>query len=143
MFPEYAFFGMGAFFLLWMLSVAGGIAVLLSWAYVEPEFEEGILTRGGRCLVRARALLTVGCVVFWICTFLGHALTDSKSTVLFGFWQNHPVILVTLFFLTNIPLIISAVFAWQACGSGRLILRIATPVIAVASIAASCVLYGH
>jgi hypothetical protein len=135
----YMLFGATSFFFLWTLSVAGGIGVLLSWIYVEPEFEEGVLTRGSRCLVRARALLTLGCMVFWICTFLGQALTDSKDG-LFGFWQKHPVLLPTLLFFADIPLIVSIVFAFQGRGSGRWVLSIATPIIAVACVAASIAL---
>jgi hypothetical protein len=127
--------------LLWALSVGGGIAVLLSWIYVESEYDgEGLLTRGSLYSIRARALLTFGCMVFWICTFLGYALTDSRGLI-FGFWLAHPVLLVTLFFFADLLLIISVVFAWRASGSGRWILRIASPVIAVVSIYASFVFF--
>jgi hypothetical protein len=140
--PEYTFFYLIAFVALWVLSVAGGIAVLVSWSYVDPEYdEEGVLTRSSLFLVRARALLTAGCMVFWICTLLGHALTDSNGTTLFGFWQNHALLLVTLFFLADIFLIAAVVFAWQARGSGKWILWIAPSVIATASIVGSCVLF--
>ncbi len=80
---RYMLFGADSFFFLWALSIAGGIAVVPSWAGAEPELKEGVLTRGGRFLVQARALLTGGCMVFWICTILGHALTDSNGG-LFG-----------------------------------------------------------
>ncbi|MDR3574277.1 MAG: hypothetical protein P4L50_10465 [Anaerolineaceae bacterium] len=139
MFPRYALFGMGSFFLLWMLSVVGGIAVLLIWVNTEPELDKGVLTRGGHYLVRARALLTIGCVVFWICTILGHALTNS-SDVTFGFWQKHPLVLDILFFLADSVLIASVVFAWQSRGEGEWMLRIATLMIAAASIIGSFIL---
>ena len=88
--PAYTFFYLVSLVLLWVLSVAGGIAVVLSWINIEAEFdEEGVLTRDSRCLVSARAWLTVGCMVFWICTLLGYALTgyltDSNRTIDFGF----------------------------------------------------------
>lgn len=141
MFPQYAFFGMGSFFILWMLSVAGGIGVLLSWICVEPEYdEEGVLTRGSLCSVRARALLTAGCMVFWICTLLGHVLTDT-SDITFGFWQHHPVLLQALLFLDDALMITTVAFAWQGRGSGRWILWIASPIIAAASIVGSIVLW--
>jgi hypothetical protein len=135
------FFGAFSFFLLWIISVAGGIAVSLSWVYVEPEYdEEGILTRSSYCSVRARALLTVGCMVFWICNSIGYALAGPHQGPI-EFWQHHPVLLQILFFPANPLLIASVVFAWQARGSGRWILWIATPIIAVAAITASIVLY--
>jgi uncharacterized membrane protein len=141
MFPQYALFGMASSCLLWMLSVVGGIAVLLSWIYIEPEYdEECLLTRGSHCSVRARALLTVSCMVFWICTFLGHALTGT-SDITFGFWQHHPALLATPLFLVDMLLIASVIFAWQARGSGRWILWIATPIITLASLVGSIVLY--
>jgi hypothetical protein len=82
----YTFFYLVAFFLLWALSVFGGIIVALSWIYVDMEYvDEGLLTRGSQYAMRARALLTAGCMVFWICTVLGHSLGDSSHTTLFAF----------------------------------------------------------
>jgi hypothetical protein len=130
-----------AFFSLWTLSVVGGIAVLLSWLNLVPEYdEEGFMTLNCRYLARARALLTAGCMVFWVCTILGHVLTGSSRNVDFGFWQDHPILLVGLFCLADVLLIPSVVFAWQAHGGGRWILWISTPIMAVTSIAASFVL---
>ncbi len=144
--PAYTFFYLVSLVLLWVLSVAGGIAVVLSWINIEAEFdEEGVLTRDSRCLVSARAWLTVGCMVFWICTLLGYALTgyltDSNRTIDFGFWQEHFVLLLTFFLLADLLLIVSVIFAWQARSSRRWILRIATLVIAVASIASTVLLF--
>lgn len=137
MYDRWAFFGMVSFCVLWLLSVAGGIAVWLSWVYVEPEYnDEGVVTRGSRCSVRARALLTVGCVMCWISTAMGHVFTSSSQPT-FEFWRNHHVLLLTLLFLVDTLLFSSVVFAWQARGSGKWILWIATPTIAVVSIAGS------
>jgi hypothetical protein len=47
------------------------------------------------------------------------------------------VLLLTLLFLVDTLLFSSVVFAWQARGSGKWILWIATPTIAVVSIAGS------
>lgn len=139
---ESTFFYLYALFLLWVLSLGGGIAAVLSWIYVDAEYdEEGLLTRDSHFLTRARILLTVGCAVFWVCTILGHALSGSGSAADFGFWQDHPMLLVTLFFLADILLITSAVFAWQARGGSRWILSIATPVLASSSVVASFVLF--
>ncbi len=134
---ESAIFGLISFYLLWILSVAGAIAVWLSWIYVEREYdEEGLLTRSSRCSVRSRLLLTASCIVFWICLLLEYALTDSP----FGFLENHPLLLIALFYFTDILLIAAVLFAWQSRGSGRWILWIATPIIAVTSIVGSIVL---
>jgi hypothetical protein len=135
-------FDLLATFSLWGLSALGGIPVLLSWIFVEREYDEhGILTRGSRSLIWARALLTVGCTVFWICALLEQALPRSGRPIDFGFWQNHQVQLVILFFVADLLLISSAFFARQARGSGGWILWISTPIVTVASIAASFVLY--
>jgi hypothetical protein len=142
MISGHSLFQLLALLSLWGLSAVGGIAILLSWMFAETEYDEqGILTRDSRCFIRARALLTAGCMVFWVCTILGHVLTGSSGSFDFEFWQDHPVHLVTLFFLSDILLIFSVVFAWQARGSGRWILWISTPIMAIASIAASFVLF--
>ena len=134
---------MNSFFALWALSVIGGIAVWLSWVYIEPEYnEEGVLTRGSRCSVRARALLTVGCMVFWICNAAGYVLAGPGHGPM-EFWESHPVFLLALLFIVDPLLIASVAFAWQARGSGRWILWIATPIIAIAAIAASIILFLH
>jgi hypothetical protein len=133
-------------FYLWPLLVVGGIAVWLSWIYVEPEYDDGgILTRGSHCSVRARALLTAGCTVFWICGLADQALTGSpigpNHPINFGFWPEHPVLLVTLLSLADLLLIASVAYAWHARGSGRWVLWVVTPIIAVASIAPSIFLF--
>jgi hypothetical protein len=126
---------------LWAISVGGGIAVWLSWVYVETMYdEEGLLTRDSRCLVRARALLTASCIMFWVCALLGHMLTPKDIS--FGFWTDHPFLLLTLFLLTDISLITSVVFAWQGHGSGKWILCVATPMMTVASLWISWVSFG-
>jgi hypothetical protein len=84
--------------------------------------------------------LTIVSMIFWICTFLGYALSDSH-TPLFHFWAVHPGLLVTLFFLADLLLIASVVFAWKASGNGRWVLWIAAPIMAVASIILSFVLF--
>jgi hypothetical protein len=130
------------FIFLWALSVAGGIVVWLSWVYVETKYdEEGLLTRDSHCLVRARALLTVSCSMIWLCTLLGHILPGPKG-INFGFWIVHPLLLLTLFLLTDISLIASVVFAWQGHGSGKWILWVATPMMTVASLWVSWVSFG-
>jgi hypothetical protein len=127
------YFFMFAYLCLTPLSVVSGIAVWVSWIYVEPEYnEEGILTRGSHCSVRARTFLTFGCMIFWICTLLGLSLSESNDLIVF--LQHHPMFLVTVFSLADFLLIASVVHAWKARGSGRWILRIATPIIAAASI---------
>lgn len=131
---------MGSFIVLWMLYIAGAIAVLPSWASAEPDCEEGAITRGGRCLVWARVLLTFGCAVVWICTFLGHALT-GPSGITFGFWQSHPVLLQKLLLLADSILAVSVVFAWKAHGSGKRILHVAAPIMAAMSAIGSIVLF--
>ncbi|MGB7266136.1 MAG: hypothetical protein WBC92_11535 [Terracidiphilus sp.] len=136
---KYMFFGAASLVLLWTLSVAGAIAVLPSWNVAEPEYEEGVLTRGGRYLVGARILLTAGCGVIWICTFLGHAFTGSLD-VPFGFWEHHPVALQILLLAADLLLIVSGFVARQARGSKVWILQLATAIMAIASILSSVLL---
>jgi hypothetical protein len=126
--------------LLWMLSIAGVVAVLLSWIYVESEYdEEGALTSSSRCSVRARALLTLSCIVFCVCTILGYAFGNSHGLFL-GWWQNHPTLLLASFYVADLLLIPSVAFSSKARGSGRWILWIATPILALASTATSVIL---
>jgi hypothetical protein len=128
--------GMASFFLLWVLSVIGAFAVVPSWAYTEPQYEEGVLTSGGRCMSRARLLLTLGCLVFWVCLVIGYALEGDSGPV-FEFWQDHSLILIASLYYADILLIALVVFAWQARGSGKWILWIASPRVAHVSAALS------
>ncbi|MGO9326127.1 MAG: hypothetical protein ACLP07_16350 [Terracidiphilus sp.] len=137
---KYMFFGGVSLVLLWALSVAGAIAVLPSWTAADPEYEEGVLTRGGRSLMRARILLGSGCAVIWICTSLGHALTNSND-VPFGFWEHHPAFLQALLLLADLFLISSAFLARHARGDKPWILQLATAIMAIACISVSIMLY--
>jgi hypothetical protein len=136
---KYMFFGAASFMLLWTLSAVGVAALLPSWTATEPEYEEGVVTRGGRHLVQARAWLTAGCGVIWICTFLGHAFTNS-SDVPFGFWEHHPRSLQILLLLADLFLISSGFLARQARGSRPWILQLATAIMAIASVLSSIAL---
>ena len=136
---KYPFFNILAFFALWALSVTGSIPVLLSWSCVEPEDKSGELTPEGRRLTLARALLTASCIIYWFCTVLGYTLSDSTSGQ-FNFWSNHAVILVVLLCLADLALLLAAVFSWQGRGRAKWILKIVTPIIALASIFATYVL---
>lgn len=140
MFSQNDFFDIGAFFALWALSVIGIIAVLPSWTSVEPEYEEGVLTRAGDLLVWARILLTVGCAVFWTCTLIGYIL-NGPNDLTFKFWLHHPAVLKVLFILVALMLIGSAVYAWQGRGARRWILSVAASVMAIATIFASSLLF--
>jgi hypothetical protein len=139
---ESTFFYFFALVLLWALSLLGGIVVALSWISVGAEYdEEGLLIRSSQYAIRSRALLTAGCMVFWICTILGYSLSDSSHTPDFAFWQNHPSILVALVLIADLPLVVSVVFSWKGRGSGRWILSIGAPIPAFASLFASFLLY--
>jgi hypothetical protein len=117
----------------WMISAFSCVAVWLAWIYVEPEYnEDGILTRVSDRSVRARALLTAGSIAIWICTLFGSGLSSSND--FFWFWHRYPVLLVILFLLADSLLIASVVYAWQGRGSGKWILWITTPIVAIVSL---------
>ena len=77
-------------FYLWPILIFTSIIVWLAWIYVDPEYiEDGVLTRGSCNSIRARAFLTGGCMVFWVCIILGIALSSGGIPV--GFYEDHPV----------------------------------------------------
>jgi hypothetical protein len=142
MLPKYAFFDVAAGLVLCGLTIIGAVAALLGWIATKPEHKEGVRTIGGRRLARSRVSLTAGCVAVWACTFLGCVVTGPKSPSLaFGFWQDYPVALQTLFFPIDAAFVASVFFAAEARGRGRLILLIATAILAVASLAGSTLLW--
>jgi hypothetical protein len=140
MFPRYALFGMDAFIVLWILTAVGAIAVLPSWAFVEQDCEEGVITRAGRYLVWARVFLTFGCIVIWFCTYLGHALT-GPSDITFGFWQKHPALLQELFLLADSIFVASVALVRKARGNRKWILWLTAPIMTAASAVGSLVLF--
>lgn len=134
MFPPYALFNLAAMLSLWLLSLLGGVVVLLSWFCVEPEYDEtiGVLTRGGCNSVRARALLTLCCIVFWICTLIGYVIGS-----VFEFWQRHPTSLITISYLVEPFLFASVFFAWKSRGRATWILLYGSSILVIAD---TCVL---
>ena len=142
MFPKYAFFNLGAILVLWGLTILGVLACLPCWTATAAEYEEGLRTLGGRRLVLARTCLTAGCVAVWCCTFLGSVVKGPKSPDLdFGFWQDFPVVLQALFFPIDAALVASVFFAYGARGRGRMVLLVATQIMAVAAFAGSVILW--
>lgn len=138
MIPQHAFLGMAAFIVLWMLSLIGAVVILPSWLSTEPEYEEGAVTPGGRYLVWARMLLTIGCIVVWACTMCGHLLTGPND-VTFGFWQNHATLLQASLVLTGSIFVFSMFLVRKSRGSRQWILWLATSVMATASLVGSLV----
>ena len=144
MFSRYAFFNVGALFVLWGLSTAGVIAALPVWTAAEPEYDEGVQSPSGRRLARARILMTAGCAAVWICTCLGQTLSGSKDLpdLPFGFWQDHPVLLQRLFFPIDAAFAAAVFLAFQARGRGAWIVRVATSIMAVAAFLGSVLLWS-
>jgi hypothetical protein len=140
MFSRYAFFGLGAFLLLWLLSLAGAAALCFSWMFAETNYEDGVLSRNSRYLIITRTLLAAACIIFWICTCLGHLLT-APGDVTFGFWEHHPVALPIIFIPADITLAASALFSWQVNGPGSWVVKIATSIFFIAAIASSFILW--
>ena len=143
MFSRYAFFNLGALFVLWGLSIAGVIAGLAVWTATEPEYDEGVRSSGGRCLARARISMTAGFVAVWICTFLGETLSGSKDLpgLPFGFWQDHPVLLQRLMLPIDAAFAAAVMLAFNARGRGVWIVRVAASLMAIASFLGSVLLW--
>jgi hypothetical protein len=144
MFSKYAFFNLGALFVLWGLSIAGVIVALPVWTATEPEYDEGVQSPSGRRLARARIFMTAGCAAVWICAFLGQTLSRSKDLpdLPFGFWQDHPVLLQRLFLPIDAAFAAAAFLAFQARGRGAWIVRVAASILAIASFIGSVILWS-
>src|ERR1039458_3550666 len=86
--------------------------------------------------VESATAIDLGCLVFWVCLVTGYALEGDSGPV-FEFWHDHSLILIASLYFADILLIASVVFAWQARGSGKWILWIASPTVALVSVALS------
>ncbi len=140
MFSRYAFFGLAAFLLLWLLSVAGAAALCFSWMFAKTNYEDGVLSRNSYYLITARALLAAACIVFWICTCLGHVLTAPGDGI-FMFWEHHPVTLQITLIPADLMLAASTLFSWQVNGPRSWVVKIATAIFFLAAIASSFILW--
>jgi hypothetical protein len=113
---------------LWPLALIAIAAVLACVVFTEAEYEEGVLSRGGRQMVRSRVFLGLGCAIY--CLSL---LPSLLSSSMFDFWGKHGRILLVLMMGANVSLFIAMVYGFQSRGSGLWIIRIAPAFMAIAS----------
>jgi hypothetical protein len=140
MFSRYAFFGLGAFFLLWAVSIVGAAALCCSWLFAKTDYEDGVLSRNSRYLITTRALLAAACIIFWICTCLGHVLTASGEGV-FMFWEHHPAALQITLIPADLVSAASTLFSWQLNGPRSWVVKVATAIFFLDAITSSIILW--
>ena len=124
---------------LWPLAVIASIALIACGLYTDAEYEDGALTLGGKRMVRSRIALGAGCGIYCLCLLASVALKGENSSA-FAFWPMHWQALLIAMAGANVSFLLAAVFGFQARGSGRLIMRISTACLAIASTATTLML---
>ncbi len=124
--------GIAGFTFLWPLALITLAASIACGAYTEAEHEEGVLTFGGRRMIRSRIALGVSCGIYCLCLLLDFAFTGEKYSV-FAFWGMHWQVLLIAMAGANVSSLFASVYGFQARGRGRWIIRTATSFVAIAS----------
>ena len=126
--------GAVGFFYLWPLIFLITVAVYVCIAYSKPESHDGMLTNGGKRMVRSRAFLGVGCAIYYLCISLGVAFKSVDEPMLvLGFWDKHWHVFQALIVGAESSILIAMIYGFRARGSRSWIIRIATVLIFVSS----------
>ena len=122
------------FFYLWPLAFLAIVAVWVCMAYATTESHDGVMTDGGKRMVRSRAFLGVGCAIYYLCISLGVAFKSVDEPMLvLGFWDKHWHVFQALIVGAESSILIAMIYGFRARGSRSWIIRIATVLIFVSS----------
>jgi len=127
---------------LWPLALLTLAALVVCGAGTKAEHEEGVLSLGGKQMVRSRIALGAGCGIYCLCILMDFAFSNEKHSV-FAFWAVNWQALLGAMAAANVSLLLAAVYGFHALGSGRWIIRTATACAAVASTTLTLYLISH
>jgi DMSO/TMAO reductase YedYZ heme-binding membrane subunit len=109
--------GAVGFFYLWPLIFLITVAVYVCIAYSKPESHDGMLTNGGKRMVRSRAFLGVGCAIYYLCISLGVAFKSADEPMLvLGYWDKHSQVFLALIIVAEVSLLIATVYSFRSRG---------------------------
>jgi hypothetical protein len=128
-----------AFIYLWPVTIIALVALCVCGVCTEAEYEEGMLTSGGKLMVRSRIALVVCCGIYCLCLCLLVPFASENSPVIKFLFIHWPALLIAIAG-ANVLSLLAAVYGFQARGSGLRIIRIATAVAAIASTALTVLL---
>jgi hypothetical protein len=122
------------FFYFWPLTLLTTLAVWACMSLTRPEIHDGVLTGGGKRLVRSRALLGICCALDYLLIALGVAFKSSSEPMLvLGFWDRHWHWFLALLLGAELSMLMAMILSFGARGSRRWILQTATVLLGIFS----------
>jgi hypothetical protein len=122
------------FFYFWPLALLATVAVCVCAAFTRPESLDGVLTEGGKRMVRSRVFLGAGCAMYYLCIAAGVAFKSADEPALvLGFWVKHRHAFLALMGSAETALLVAAIYSFGARGSRSWIVRIATVLVVLSS----------
>ena len=120
-----------AFFFLVPLAMIAAAALWVCITFPEAESQDGVLTDGGKRMVRSRVFLGIGGAIYCL-LLLGYAFAPDGVSMS-AFWVTHWVIQLVLMVAADASTIIAVVYGLQVRGSRSWIIRVATIFLAIPS----------
>ncbi len=120
-----------AFFFLVPLTLIAGAALWVCITFTEAESQDGVLTDGGKRMVRSRVFLGIGFAIYCV-LLLGYAFA-SGGVSMSAFWVEHWVIQLVLMVAADASTIVAVVYGFQVRGSRSWIIHVATILLAIPS----------
>jgi hypothetical protein len=119
-------------FYLWPLTFLAIIAVLVCLIFTKPEYDEGILTHGGKRLFRSRVFLSVGCAIYCLCIPFSEAIRNSDPLV-GSFWNKFWPLFFAFIVGAEISMLTAVIYGFGSRGKRNWIVRVATLLITLLS----------
>jgi hypothetical protein len=119
-------------FYLWPLTFLTIIAVFVCLIFTKPEYDDGVLTSGGKRLFRSRVFLGVGCAIYCLCIPLSEAIRNSVP-VGGSFWNKFWPLFFALIIGAEISMLTAVIYGFGARGKRNWIVRVAPLIIALLS----------
>ncbi|MGA2652994.1 MAG: hypothetical protein ABSF28_20940 [Terracidiphilus sp.] len=122
------------FLYVWPLTFLATAALWVCTGFTKTESLDGILTDGGKRMIRSRVFLGIGCAIYYLCIALGVAFKSIDEPLLvLGFWDEHWHAFLTLILVAEVANLIAMIYGFRARGNRSWILQIATVLVVISS----------
>jgi hypothetical protein len=118
------------------MAFIGGLALVICTKLAQVERDNaGRPTQGGKNLIRARLFLILNCGSYILIVFVSGLKGPQEYA--FVFWNRYKLLFLSLAIVAALSAILAIFYGFRAQGRRSWVLRIATPIVAIASIFAT------
>jgi hypothetical protein len=120
-------------FYLWPLTFLAIVAVIVCIAFTKAEYDNGVLTHGGKRMIKVRLFLGISCAIYCLCIILANASTYwDQPTPGFRLYKHWHEFLV-LFILGELSTLIATIYSFRVRGNRSWMIQTAAVLVVILS----------